>query len=262
MYTALAIAALSMGVTSGKLAPTPVWENDYRAAMARVNEAGKPMVLIVGAGKSGMESVVNEGSFDASVTKLLASKFVCVYIDTNTTSGKALAEALQIKTGVVISDKTGQTQAFSSAVALPRAMLESTLVKYAEADPKDVKKTETVVDPKAAPAVVVVGQPANCGNTGGCCNKGYSSGCCGKSYGGGCCFFGGCCGKTTSCAAPAPCAQPVSSGCCGKSYGGGCCGWGGGCCGKSYGGGCGTTYTSGGCCNKGYSYGGGWCCGK
>ena len=252
MYTALAIAALSMGVTSGKLAPTPVWENDYRTAMARVSEAGKPMVLIVGAGKSGMQSVVTEGAFNDSVTKLLASKFVCVYIDTNTTSGKALAEALQIKTGVVISDKTGSTQAFSSAIALPRAMLETTLVKYAEADPKDVRKTETVVDPKrgVAPAPMVVdgpthGGPAYAGGGSACCNKGYTSGGCGKGYGGG--YGGGCCNKGGyQTAAPASCGQPVAyqgGGCCNKGNGGG------------YGGGCGKSYGGG--------YGGGWgCCGK
>jgi len=258
MYSVLAIAALSMGVTSGKTSPAPVWENDYRAAMARVNEAGKPMVLIIASGKGAMESVVNEGSFDASVTKLLAAKFVCVYIDTNTTSGKALAEALQIKTGVVISDKTGLTQAFSSAVAMPRAMLETALVKYAEADPKTVKKTETVVDPKMAPAPMAIapaGQMmmgrADCGQ------QGYSGGY-GNGYGrnkGGCCFFGGC-GKGGH--QGNSCGQPVAhqgGGCCNKGYGmnngSGCgmnSGYGGGC-GKSYGGGW------GGGCGKGYGGG-------
>ena len=52
-----------------------------------------------------MESVVREGSFDPAVTKLLASKFVCVYVDTNTVSGRTLADSLQIASqGIVISD--------------------------------------------------------------------------------------------------------------------------------------------------------------
>ena len=256
MYSVLTIAALSMGVTSGKLAPTPVWENDYRVAMARVNEAGKPMVLIVGSGKTGMESVVREGSFDPAVTKLLASKFVCIYVDTNTASGRTLADALQITgQGVVISDKTGLTQAFSSAVAMPRAMLESTLVKYADADPKTVKKTETVVDPKAAkapkaPKAIVV---TTTGGGSGCCNKGNTHSGRGKSSGG-CCFFGGW-GKGGRQASA--CGQPVAhqgGGCCNKGFGRGY-GQGGGC-GKGFGGG------YGGGCGKGFGggFGGGFCC--
>lgn len=272
MYTTMAVVALTMGMSAAKVSPTPVWESDYRLAMARVSEAGKPMVLIVGSGKNGMEAVVREGSFDPAVSKLLASKFVCVYIDTNTVEGRNLANALQIRNqGVVISDKTGATQAFSSAVAMSRDMLQTTLVKYADADPKGVKKTETIVDPKAPPAPVAPAVMAGPGM--------MAAGGCGQSYGGGygnksgCCFFGGCgkggytnsgCGQSTA----GGCGQSYGGGC-GKSMGGGCCFFGGcgkggytrGGCGQSYGGGCGQSY--GGGCGKSYGGGfGGGCFGK
>jgi hypothetical protein len=185
--------------------------------------------VFVGSGKAGFTSVVREGAFSPEVSRLLSQKFVCLYVDTTKASGRTLADAFQLNKGVIISDRTGQSQAFSLAGDVSSAELSKTLVAYADADPKDVKKTETKVT-DAKMVIVVQGN--------------YSGGCCGKSYGGGCCGWG-CCGKS------------YSSGC---STGGSCCGWGGGCCGKSYSSGC--CGWGGGCCGSSYSSGcsGGYCC--
>ncbi len=116
MYTAMAIVALTMGMTSGKLSPTPTWLNDYQLAQAKVAQIGKPMVVFIGSGQNGFQAAVREGTFDPAITKLLSSKFVCVYADTSKSEGRKLANALEIKNvGVVISDRAGTSQAFSAA---------------------------------------------------------------------------------------------------------------------------------------------------
>src|SRR5689334_11190755 len=108
MYTAMALVALTVGSLSG----TPAWQKDYKAAQALVNAAGKPMAVFVGSGKTGYESAVRDG-FDPAVSKLLAEKFVCLYVDTATDKGKVLAAALQVgDRGVVVSDRTGKAQVY------------------------------------------------------------------------------------------------------------------------------------------------------
>ena len=88
MYTAMALVALTMG----NLTPSPAWLDDYRAAQAKVTVAGKPMAVFVGTGKDGYQAAVRDG-FDPAVSKLLAEKFVCLYVDSSTPKGKALAAA-------------------------------------------------------------------------------------------------------------------------------------------------------------------------
>jgi hypothetical protein len=295
MYTAMAFVALTSGMTAGNISQSPNYLSDYATAQMRVVEAGKPMVVFIGTGKTGYESVVREGKFDAAVNQLLSSKFVCLYVDTTTTSGRSLANALQIKNlGVVISDRAGTSQAYSASGAISQSELQRALVRYA--DGKEIKGTETLVQGagatppvKVAPAPVAVAPGYGSG-----CGTGYGSG-----YGGGCCGFGGkgagygggwgggwgggCCGKGAATpvvhavpvtkapvapapvkVAPAPVAHPVAapaygSGCGGKGFGGGCCGFGGGY-GAGYGGGCGKGYGGGwggGCCGWGGGYGGG-----
>lgn len=231
MYATMAIVALTAGLTSGKLTPTPVWLDDYRAAQTRVSEAHKPMIVFVASGKEGWESVLRDGKLTESANKLLAEKFVCVYANTNTTRGRNLADALQVgNKGLVITDKTGQYQSYSLAGDLTGNELVRVLEQKAD-DKKEVKKTETVVTP-AAVGNVAAAPAAGCCSTGGC---GMSSGCghssgCGMSKG--CGFFGGMskgCGQSSGCGTTSSCGH--SSGC-GTSKGfcgfGSFCGFGGG----------------------------------
>jgi hypothetical protein len=281
MYTTMAFVALTMGNLSG----TPTWQHDYRAATQQVSVAGKPMVVFIG--QAGPQSVVREGTFSPELTKLLSKSFVCVYVDTSKAEGQSLAKAFRVNNGVVISDRTGSSQVFSLAGQIAAADLSTKLLAYADADPKDVKKTDSVVtDPKAVapppaaggpvpppPGMMMAPPPGYMGGYGapGCGGQGYGGGCCNKGgygggYGGGCCFFGGCCNKGYAAAPcggpvmagppPAPCGAPVmAGGCCNKGgYSGGCCFF-GGCCNKGgygggYAGGCGGSYYGGGCCGK------------
>ena len=217
MYTAMAMVALTAGMTSGKLTPNPVWLEDYGAAQTRVTEAHKPMIVFVANGKAGWETVLRDGTLSPIATKLLAENFVCVYANTNTSAGRNLADVLQVgNKGLVISDKSGSTQAYSLAGDLTGNELVRALETYADADPKDVKKTETIVTPAAVGHVSA--NSTGCGSTGGCNT--------GRGMSKGCCFFGGMskgCGQSSGCGHSSGCAQPTSS--CGSSKF--CCGFGG-----------------------------------
>ena len=121
MSTTMAVIALT-GVMGGNVSG-PVWLDDYRVAQARVTATGKPMVVFVGTGKAGWESVVREGGFESALTTLLSDKFVCLYVDANTSSGRSLADEFQVGTrGLIISDKSGRTQAYSASGTLPAAV--------------------------------------------------------------------------------------------------------------------------------------------
>jgi hypothetical protein len=275
MYTAMAMVALTLG----NLTTNPTWLDDYSAAQAKVTVAGKPMAVFVGSGKAGWEAAVREG-FDPAVSKLLAEKFVCLYVDASTAKGKKVADAFQVgDRGVVLSDRTGKTQAYSAAGTVSRAELTRALVAYADVEvaqktdaPKsDAKATTTgtagttgtttggavMTAPGAMPGGVMVGPggtmmapPGYVGGpvmTGGGNWGGYGYG--GYAAGGGC---------------------GQSMGGCGGGMGHGCGmmggGWGGGCghssgCGMSHG--CGMGHGCGtggghGCCGLFGGMMGGW----
>jgi hypothetical protein len=115
----------------------------------------------VGSGQDGWRKVVRDGGLDPALNRLLAEKFVCLYVDTDTAVGRSLAGAFELAgRGLVISDRTGTSQAYSLSGDLTRAELVRALEKYAGAE-RDVRSTETVV--REAPAVarpVTVTYPA------------------------------------------------------------------------------------------------------
>ena len=217
MYTAMALVALTMG----NLTNSPTWLDDYRTAQVQVTVAGKPMAVFVGSGKTGPGAVIRDG-FDPAVTKLLAEKFVCLYVDASTPTGKTLASAFQVgDRGVVLSDRTGLTQAYSASGTISRAELSRALLAYGDevAQKTDAPKpTTTAPAAGSAPAGTVLqgapmhggpvmvgpggpmmGQPVMVGGGyGGGCGQVGHAGQCGsghghRGFGGGhgCCFFGG-----------------------------------------------------------------------
>jgi hypothetical protein len=146
MYALMAMVALSTGISN--ISQTPSWLNDYGTARQRVGVVNKPMAVFVGRGQDGWEKVIQEG-LDASTNKLLAQKYVCVYLDRDTAAGKALADQFQVASrGLIISDRTGAAQAYSLSGSLTRSELVQTLEKYSDTD---VKITETIV--REAPEV-------------------------------------------------------------------------------------------------------------
>jgi hypothetical protein len=73
---------------------------------------------------------------------LLASKYVCVYVNTDTEDGQRLAKSFEMTNGIVISDRTGDLQAFRHEGGLTGAELVRNLERYA-APERQVRVTET-----------------------------------------------------------------------------------------------------------------------
>ena len=156
----MAAAALAAGISPANLSSEPAWLNDYTLAQARVASVQKPMAVFVGSGTDGWGKVVRDGALDPELKRTLANKFVCLYVDTDTAAGYSLAGVLEVRKGLVISDRAGTSQAFSLAGDMTRDELSRTLAKYADPD-REVRTTDTVV--REAPPVVrpvVVTYPA------------------------------------------------------------------------------------------------------
>jgi hypothetical protein len=152
-FTMMAAAFMAAGMTPGTLSPEPTWLTDYKAAQTRVASVKKPMAVFVGSGKDGWAKVIRDGALDPELKKALSTKYVCMYVDTDTAAGRTLAGALDLTTrGLIISDREGTKQAYSLAGDLTREELSSTLTKYADPD-REVRTTDTV-NREARPAPV------------------------------------------------------------------------------------------------------------
>ncbi|MBO0700072.1 MAG: hypothetical protein J2P46_16860 [Zavarzinella sp.] len=151
MYTLMTVVALATSVSTATLSQNPTWFNDYATARDRVAAVHKPMAVFLGSGQDGWGKVVRDGTLDSGLNKLLAEKFVCLYVDTTTTAGRSLAGAFQVAgRGLVISDRTGTAQAYSLSGDLTKSELVRALEKYADAP--EARSTETVV--REAPTAV------------------------------------------------------------------------------------------------------------
>jgi Protein of unknown function, DUF255 len=143
MFTYMAVVALTSSISTANIATAPNWFNDYATAARHVADVHKPMAVFVGSGKDGWGKVVREGALDDAMKKLLAQKFVCVYVDRDTAAGRSLAGSFEVASrGLIISDRAGTSQAFSLSGDLTGAELVRTLEKYADTD---VRTTETLV---------------------------------------------------------------------------------------------------------------------
>jgi hypothetical protein len=139
MNTALVSLALA-GIISA-----PSWESSYSKAQQNALNQRKPLVVVFGAGPNAWTKMVSEPTAEPQVNKLLTDQYICLYVDTSTAEGGRLAQTFAISNGrgLVISDRTGGTQAFWHEGVLPNETLARYLYKFA--DPNlVVTGTETV----------------------------------------------------------------------------------------------------------------------
>lgn len=143
MHTSIVWLALS-GLASAVDVSTPTWRSDYSQARRQGAAQNKPLAVFLSPGKHGWGKLSNEGTLSSTAKELLAERYVCVHVDTATAAGRQLASAFEIPDGVglVISDRTGQLQAFHHAGHLPRADLNRYLERYSAPD-RSVRVTET-----------------------------------------------------------------------------------------------------------------------
>lgn len=155
MYTSVALLALAnFYVAPSPSRERPEWLNDYQVAMTRGKIAQRPLAVFVGAGQAGYNQMSREGKLNQAVQKLLADKYVCIYLDANRKEAKDLVGDLGITRGrgLVISDKTGLVQAFHWDGDLPVGELARNLQRFA--DPNLVVQETESNQPPPAPVYV------------------------------------------------------------------------------------------------------------
>jgi hypothetical protein len=165
------MVALAGSFASANIPEQPQWQKSYSEARAWAAERQRPLAVFIGSGVSGWEKVSKDGSFDPKVYQLLKDKYACVYINTDTEAGKALAKSFEVDgKGLVISDKTGNTEAFHHSGDLGKDQVAKALERYA--DPKVATTTETAaaLSPKPVMQYSCPSCPNYGGSFGGCPN--------------------------------------------------------------------------------------------
>jgi hypothetical protein len=147
MHTSLVLIALlgpgaAPAVTAAPEAPS--WQESYRAAQAAGRERGKPLVIFIGSGPAGWQKLTEERGLTRRSRQLLAEGYVCVYVDQASVEGKKLAEAFEVSsgTGLIVSSRDGDAQAFWYRGTMSQGELEETLQKYTSVT--TVRQTETL----------------------------------------------------------------------------------------------------------------------
>ena len=142
MYTSMAILALANFIAPSP--SNPVWSGDYWTAQRLAQKEQKPLAVFIGSGQKGFNRLSWEGDLTERVQKILADKYVCVYLDTKKQTGKSLAEEFEITKGLglVISDRSGRIQAYHHDGGLAASELAAKLQRFASAN-LEVQTTES-----------------------------------------------------------------------------------------------------------------------
>lgn len=159
MHTSVLLFALSGVFGPGMSSGEPFWLGDYGSAQQLGRTEQKPLAVFLGSGSDGWRQLSREGRLGEEAKRILAAEYVCVYIDTAHGPGKQLATAFEIPPGpgIVISDRTGDLQAFRHAGNLGNEDLVRYLRRYAEPD-RVVRRTES--NPQGHPNTPLTYQPA------------------------------------------------------------------------------------------------------
>jgi hypothetical protein len=155
--TTLAVLALAGGLSSGNIPSGPSWQTDYAQAMTRASAERKPMAVFIGHGADRFKQILAEGTVPADAAKILQNSYVCMYLDTDTASGKELAGRFAISEGLVISGPGGTTQAYRHNGTLTGTELTKQLGTYAAAGQPTTTISGGVVVAQPTTGSVIVG---------------------------------------------------------------------------------------------------------
>src|SRR5947209_3065687 len=135
MHTSLVCVALAGLVPHAELAPSPHWTSDYVQGRRLGTAQKKPLAVFLAPGKGGWDKLTKEGNLGKEAKRFLAERYVCVHVDTDTERGRQLARDFEVSGGVglIISDRTGEVQAFRHEGTLPSDDLKSYLDRYSTA---------------------------------------------------------------------------------------------------------------------------------
>ena len=154
MYTSIMGVALVAALSTAHNATlAPAWQHDYRMARALGSRENKPLVVIIGSGKTDWANLAKPAEQDGSINQTLRSSYVCLFVDTDTTEGQRLAQSFDMPgPGVVISTRSGEVEAYRKAGELPAGELAKELVKHTD--------DEFVSKKLAPPPAPVAARPA------------------------------------------------------------------------------------------------------
>jgi len=140
MYTSLVLVALSGSLIVSSPSESLAWQTDYSQAKKMGQSEKKPLAVFVGSGANGYDKVSREGQLSPEVQKSLEN-YVYIYLDSSTPAGQKLAADFGItqSTGLVLSDRSGELQAFSHDGDLGSADMQRWVAQYA--DPNVVVNT-------------------------------------------------------------------------------------------------------------------------
>jgi hypothetical protein len=140
------ITVLGSMLLAGQSA-TPTWQKSYSQARLQSSAQSKPIAVMFGSSSNGWMNVVKDAAPTEEVTRLLTDKYICCYVDTTSPKGKQLAENFGITadTGMVISDRTGQLQAFWHQGDMSSNDLTSCLTKFSTDRPITTTETNRTV---------------------------------------------------------------------------------------------------------------------
>ena len=135
MNTSSLVLAFS-GISPSAKLDTPVWLNDYQAGTRQAAAQKKPLAVFLAPGVNGWRKVGQDNRLSPETQRILASRYVCVHIDTALAEGRRLARAFDIPSGlgIVISDRRAQVQAFSHEGELTAAKMVRYLTRYGASD--------------------------------------------------------------------------------------------------------------------------------
>jgi len=177
MYTSIVLAAL-MGPGAApqvQAQEIPSWQENYSLARKAGRQANKPLAVFNGSCEKGWVKLSQENKLAPAVEKLLASHYVCVYLDADSAKGKRMAEAFSITQGLVVSTRDGEEQAFRHSGPMSSKDLESTLVRFSngyislETESLESHKAPKAKHHHAAPTVYPGYAPSYFGGYGGGC---------------------------------------------------------------------------------------------
>jgi hypothetical protein len=131
MYTSLFCLALAVAAPPGEKT-SPEWLTTYGQAQRLGQTSNKPLAVFMAPGKDGWKRLSREGKLSEEGLKDLANGYVCCFLDTTTDEGKKWAKAFEMSSGlgVVLSDRSGDTQAYRHEGSLDGSSLASTLSTY------------------------------------------------------------------------------------------------------------------------------------
>jgi hypothetical protein len=168
MNTSILGAALMAALFPAHTAAlAPAWLNDYRMARELGSREHKPLVVVIGSGKTDWANLSRPAEQDETINQTLRSSYVCLFVDTDTSDGQQLAQSFAMAgPGVVISTRSGDVEAYRKAGEVPATELAKELVNHTD----DTYVARKLAPPPAAPLAPiqpVYYQPAFSGFGGG-----------------------------------------------------------------------------------------------